>query len=172
MLSLLVTEKEGVPILHFPRPPAEGRRRARRPAKQRALMPRVRAAAGRGAGGGPPEGRGVSGSEVPPPLGPVATRRRRSGPDAFSSLLSFALSGVGRIPCRSHSATGSKVGACWSRAVPRRTSLGRHLCALRGTRGNSEGARGPGGTLASPPTLCLPQEGRRSVCSKPGRRRG
>lgn len=75
-------------------------------------MPRARATAGRGAGGGPPAGRGVSGRAVPPPLGPIATRRRNSGPGALSSPSSLALAGVGYTPCRSRSATGSKVGAC------------------------------------------------------------
>lgn len=95
-------------------------------------MPWARAAAGRGAGGGPPAGRGVSGRAVPPPLGPVATRRRNSGPGALSSPSSLSLAGVRRTPCRSRSATGSKVGACSPRAVPRPASPGCHLCARRG----------------------------------------
>lgn len=56
-----------------------------------------------------------------------------------------------------------------SGTVPRPAFSGRHLC---GTRGNSEGERGPGGRLTSPLPLCLPQEGRRSACSKLGRRSG
>lgn len=163
-----------------------------------ALMP----AAGGGRGGrraGGEAGRGVSGRPparaFPPPLRAAATRRGSSDrapvPPARSSPRprSPQPAGARCSPCRSRPATGFKVGAAPRSphpaparppGAPSRVS-GRARCAparppppVR-TAGcglpRAGSGRGPGDPRFPPP-LCLPQEGRRSACSKPGRSGG
>lgn len=140
--------------VHFPHPPAEGPGRPGGPHNS-GFDARVRAA-GRG-GVGRRAGRWREGGvcpaarAFPPPRGPAATRRRSSDqtparlPHPSLRPRSPDPAGTPRSPCRSRSATGSKVGAAvppLSRALvpppalrPRRLSPARHLCARGGRRG-------------------------------------
>lgn len=185
--------------MHFPRPPAEGPAAGWASRIIAALMPAAghRGGEGRGGEAGRREGRGVSGCRrlssaprfrrhTPPELGRVPVLPPRSSPLPRSP----ETAGAGCSLCRSRSATGFKVGAtvpplprpqpavqlppacAWCPPLATCAHPADHGVSHAREAGAGPGARGPVRPRLPGPSLCLFQEGKRSACSKPGRKGG